>query len=82
MKTFNEYLNNNDDITKELTESIQSEELTEEQPVLLKGAKNLRTATMESTDSVQRLKNLLKEELIFKGYNLNNLVEPTIHNSK
>ena len=26
-----------------------------------------------------RLKNLLKEELVFKRYNLNNLVEPIIY---
>ena len=51
------------------------EEVVEEQPMLLKSAKSLKTAT----DPVQRLKNLLKEEMIFKGYNLNNLVKPIIH---
>ena len=59
------------------------EEPVEEQPILLKGAKGLRTtAEVESADPVQRLKNLLKEEMVFKGYNLNNLVEPIIHELK
>lgn len=31
-------------------------------------------------EKINTLKNLLKEELVFKGYDLNNLVEPIIHN--
>lgn len=59
------------------------EEIIEEEPILLKGAKGLRTtAEVEPADPVQRLKNLLKEEMVFKGYNLNNLVEPIIHELK
>lgn len=55
-------------------------EIQEEKPVFLKGTKNLKTTSVEEpTDPVQRLKNLLKEEIVFKGYNLNNLVKPIIH---
>lgn len=31
-------------------------------------------------EKITTLKNLIKEELVFKGYDLNNLVEPIIHN--
>lgn len=56
------------------------EEIQEEKPVLLKGTKSLKATFVEdSVDPVQRLKNLLKEEMVFKGYNLNNLVKPIIH---
>ena len=56
------------------------EEIQEEKPVLLKGTKSLKaTSVEEPVDPVQRLKNLLKEEMVFKGYNLNNLVKPIIH---
>ena len=55
------------------------EEVVEEQPTLLKGAKDLRATAVEPEDPIQRLKNLLKEEMVLKGYNLNNLVEPIIH---
>ena len=56
------------------------EEVVEEKPILLKGSKSLKTTSIEEpTDYVKRLKNLLKEEMVFKGYNLNNLVKPIIH---
>ena len=56
------------------------EEIQEEKPVLLKGSKGFKaTSVEEPVDPVQRLKNLLKEEMVFKGYNLNNLVKPIIH---
>ena len=56
------------------------EEIQEEKPVLLKSNKSLKATSIEEpTDSVQRLKNLLKEEMAFNGYNLNNLVKPIIH---
>ena len=56
------------------------EEKQEEKPVLIKGTKSLKTTSVEEpADPVQRLKNLLKEEMVFKGYNLNNLVKPIIH---
>lgn len=61
----------------ELEEPV--EEVVEEQPILLKGAKGLRATAVEPEDPIQRLKNLLKEEMVFKGYNLNNLVKPIIH---
>ncbi len=31
-------------------------------------------------EKINTLNNLIKEELIFKGYDLNNLVEPIVHN--
>ncbi len=34
----------------------------------------------DDEEKIANLKNLLKEELVFKGYDLNNLVEPIIHN--
>lgn len=58
------------------------EEVIEEQPILLKGTKGLRTAVVEPADPVQRLKNFLKEEMVFKGHDLNNLVKPIIHELK
>lgn len=33
----------------------------------------------ENEEKIATLKNLIKEELVFKGYDLNNLVEPIIH---
>lgn len=56
------------------------EEIQEEKPVLLKSNKSLKTTSVEEpVGSVQRLKNLLKEEMVLNGYNLNNLVKPIIH---
>lgn len=66
---------------EELAKQEEAEQV-EEQPILLKGTKGLRATTVEPADPVQRLKNLLKEEMVFKGYNLNNLVEPIIHELK
>ena len=33
----------------------------------------------ENEEKITTLKNLIKEELVFKGYDLNNLVKPIIH---
>lgn len=65
-------------------ENTDPEELTdapiEEHPILLRGVRNLvSTVETASTDSTQQLKNLLKEELVFRGYDLSRLIEPIVH---
>ena len=69
---------------KEELEKLESNNEVQEEisdkPVLLKGTKGFKaTSVEEPTDPIQRLKNLLKEEMIFKGHDLNNLVKPIIH---
>lgn len=65
-------------------EKTESEELTgapiEEHSIILRSVKNLAsTVEIASIDSTQQLKNLLKEELVFKGYDLSRLIEPIVH---